>query len=120
MKHNKKRCIVIFLSGFFLLGALVYLAVFGRALMQEEDHLSIALALPKTIISGGVTSVNSHTYLAPDTAVFLEYMKERGFVHIEQLGSAHFFEKSGVHYLVSGRMYSAYFMVFSIFLEENN
>lgn len=113
-----KRIISLSLAGFFLLVIFGYLAVFGRALRQGDDHVGIALALPKVLCSGGVAEVDPRTYVTTDGATFRTYMEERGFVQIEQLGSTRFYEKEGIRYLASGRMYSAFFMVFHVYAED--
>ncbi len=90
-----------------------YLLVFGRALGQQADHIGIVFALPEAALGSGVARVDDRTYLAKDTAAFVEAMGRQGFVHVEQLGAGHLFQKDGIRYLSVGRMYSSHFTVFT-------
>lgn len=118
LKTRTTRIILIPVGGLLLLVILAYLAVFGRALRQTDDHLGIARALPKVLCGGGVAEVDPRTYMTTDATKFRTYMEEHGFVEIEQMGSTHFYYKEGTRYLVTGRMYSAFFMVFHVYPEE--
>lgn len=113
-----KRIISLSLAGFFLLVIFGYLAVFGRALRQGDDHVGIALALPRVALNGGVAEIDPRTYVTTDGATFRSYMEEHGYTQIDQLGSTRFYEKLGTRYLATGRMYSAFFMVFHVYPEE--
>ena len=91
-----------------------YFAIFGRALKQNENHLGIALALPRVILTSETTRIDNQTYLARNRDSFIELMEQQGFIFIEQMGSGYFFEKEGNHYISTSRMYSSRFMVFTI------
>lgn len=110
MKYKK---ITLLLLGVAIILALVYLAVFGRALGQKENHLGIILALPKVFFSSSVARIDDKTYLAKNNDSFIETMKQQGFTHVEQLGSGNFFEKDGESYISISRMYSSFFMIFT-------
>jgi len=97
---------------------LIYLVIFGRALKQAENHLGIALALPRVIINSGVARVDGKTYLARNSSSYIEFMKREGYDFIEQMGAGYLFEKNEQKYIAVSRMYSAHFMVFTI--SENN
>lgn len=116
--HRTTRTVFLSIVGVLLLFVVAYLAVFGRALSQSDDHLGIARALPKVLCGWGVAEIDPRTYVTTDTTKFRTYMEERGFVEIEQMGSTHFFYKEGTRYIVTGRMYSAFFMVFHVYPEE--
>lgn len=96
-------CLVILLG---------YLLVFGRALGQDEPHLSIALAIPQIFMTGGARVHD--LYVARSTDDFYAAMQNEGYTPFEQLGAGHVFEKNGARYISMSRMYSAYFMVFSL------
>jgi hypothetical protein len=114
MIHQLKYKRIIGVSfGVILIVLLAYLAIFGRALSQRENHLGILLALPKVILSSEAVRIDNETYLTRDAASFIEIMEQQGFTHIEQLGAAHFFQKDGNRYISTSRMYSAHFMVFT-------
>lgn len=99
--------------GILVFLCLTYLVIFGRALRQEADHLAIARALPQAIFSAHAIRLDDGTYLAKDTAAFVAEMERQGFIHLDQMGSGHIFEKDRTHYLSTGKMYSRYFMVFT-------
>jgi len=115
MKTDRGKYKTIFISaGIAVLFLFVaYLAVFGRALRQEEDHIGIALALPRAIFNSEAVRVNNETYLSKDTSSFIETMEQQGFVYVEQMGAGHFFRKDGNDYISLSRMYSSHFMVFT-------
>jgi hypothetical protein len=92
---------------------LSYLTIFGRALNQNENHLCIALALPKVILSSEAININDETYLAKNDESFIETMERQGFSFVDQMGSGYFFEKDGNRYISTGRMYSSHFMTFT-------
>jgi len=93
---------------------LAYLVIFGRALRQAENHLGIVLALPKVIMSAAVARIDDETYLAKNSLSYLEFMKRQGYDFTEQMGSGYFFEKNEKKYIAVSRMYSSYFMIFTI------
>ena len=95
------------------ISVLIYLAVFGRALSQEEDHINIAISLPKVILTSRVAQISDGKYLSSNIDSFIEEMKGQGFSHIDQMGSAYIFTNNGKEYISSGRMYSSYFMIFT-------
>ena len=95
------------------MGVVGYLAVFGRALKQQENHLGIFFALPKVIFSSGVVKIDDEKYLAKDVASFIKEMERRGFVYTDQMGSGYFFQKKGDTYISTSQMYSSHFMVFT-------
>lgn len=103
--------LVIFTSLAILV--LVYLAVFGRALRQPENHLGIFLTLPSVFFTD-VARVDESTYLSKNSNAFVSFMEQQGYVYVEQLGSGHFFEKNGEKYLAVSRMYSSFFLVFTL------
>jgi hypothetical protein len=113
MKRPKYQYIIIILIGIITIVLLAYLAIFGRALGQSENHLGIALALPKVLFSSAVVRIDDKTYLAKNTTDFNAYMKQQGYINTEQLGSGHFFEKNGLNYIATSRMYSSLLMIFT-------
>lgn len=113
MFHSKYKIILAAIFGVVLTLSITYLAIFGRALGQPENHLSIALALPKAMITAKAIPINDATYLAPSAHSFIETMREKGFAFTEQMGSTFFFTKDGERYHASSRMYSSYFALFS-------
>ena len=115
---SRIKTILLSLVALVLLFVLIYLVVFGRALRQSDDHLGIALAIPSALCGDKVAEVDPQTFLTRDATTFRQYMESHGYVHIDQLGSAHFYDKEGIRYLVTGRMYSAFFMVFHVYSEE--
>lgn len=101
------------LAAIALLG-LLYLAIFGRALSQDENHLAIALSLPKIVFSAEAVRIDDDTYVAKNTASFLKTMEREGFAHVEQLGAGHFFTKDGERFVSTSRMYSSHLMTFRV------
>ena len=106
--------IIIAISAFILFLVLLYFAIFGRALKQQENHLGILLILPQTIFSSEAVKIDDQKYLAKNSADFMKTMESQGFSFAEQMGSGYFLEKDGFRYLSSGRMYSSSFMTFTI------
>ena len=94
----------------FVLG---YLIIFGRAFKQQESHVSIALALPKVILTSGAVKIDDKTYLTQNNNSFFKEMERQGFQHKEQLGAGYVFEKNSETFMSIRRMYSSYFMIFS-------
>jgi len=113
MNYPKHKIILIAIFGPMALLGLIYFAVFGRALGQQENHIGIALALPKVILSSEVVRVDEETYLTKSRTSFVKAMEQQGFTYVEQMGAGHFFRKDGKNYPSMGRMYSSYFMLFS-------
>lgn len=118
MSSRKFKIIFIIIAGVAGLLVLIYLIVFGRALGQQEDHLAIAIALPKVILSSEPARIDEQTYLTKDTSSFIRLMENQGFTHIDQLGSGHVFEKDGKRYTSASRKYSSHLMIFT-FPKEN-
>jgi hypothetical protein len=114
MNNPKYKRILISIFGAIILLASIYLVIFGRALNQQENHLAIALALPKVILSSEAVRIDDKTYLAKDTPSFIKVMEQQGFIYVEQMGSGYFFKKNGDNYISVSRMYSSHFMVFTI------
>lgn len=106
-KHTQVIAILIILG-------LAYLAIFGRALKQAENHFGIFFALPKVIFSSEAVAIDNQKYLAKNTTAFIKTMEAEGFSYIDQMGSGHFLEKDGVRYLSVSQMYSSHFMVFTV------
>lgn len=106
--------IIIAISAFILFLVLLYFAIFGRALRQQENHLGILLILPQTIFSSEAIKIDNQKYLAKNSVDFMKTMKRQGFSKVDQMGSGYFLEKDGEHYLSSSRMYSSRFMTFTI------
>ena len=104
--------ILLILLNLLVLFAIVYYAIFGRALRQDEDHLAIAMHLPQALISSDAVAVGEK-YIAQDNASFITAMTNAGFTFIEQMGTGYFFEKNGVRFTAEGRMYSRYLMIYS-------
>lgn len=112
---NFTRLKMIFTTFFWIFIALstAYIIVFGRALSQNENHIGIALAVPRVIVSSKAVRIDDEGYLAYKPEAFIKSMGAQGFIHTERLGSAYFFMKDGKRYIASGRMYSSFFMVFT-------
>jgi hypothetical protein len=100
--------------------ALAYLAVLGRALRQNENHIAIVLALPKVALTGGVARVGDGKFLTANREAFIRDMACQGYAHTDQLGSGYLFEKGGQTYLATSRQYSSRLMVFSWPEEDDN
>ncbi len=91
---------------------IVYYLVFGRALSQDENHLAIAIALPRVAMTSAVVKVGDR-YLAKDAATFEKLMQEQGFEFVEQMGAGYIFKKDNGRYVATSQMYSSYFMLFT-------
>ena len=113
MNYPKHKIILIAIFGPMALLDLIYFVIFGRALGQQENHIGIALALPKVILTSEVVRVDDETYLTKNRTSFVKAMEQQGFTYVEQMGLGHFFTKDGKNYPSMGRMYSSYFMLFS-------
>jgi len=120
MNYSIQKSILIVIFGVIIIIAFTYLIVFGRALKQDDDHINIALALPRVILTSESTKINNETYLTSNTNSFIEAMEKQGFAHVEQMGSAHIFIKNEERYVSSSKMYSSYFMIFSYPTKINN
>jgi len=112
VNYPKYKIVLTIVFGIILLFCFTYLLIFGRALSQEENHIGIALALPKLLFTDAV-KIDDKKYLAKDTDSFIEAMEEQGFIYTDQMGAGLFLEKEGNKYLVTSRMYSSRFMVFT-------
>jgi len=113
MKENKILVIWTVIAVLIIL-ALAYFTIFGRALRQSENHFGIFFALPEVIFSSEAVAIDNQKYLARNTTAFIKTMETKGFFFVDQMGSGYFFERDGVRYLSIGRMYSSYFMTFSV------
>jgi len=113
MNHSKPKIILAVVFGAILFLSIIYLAVFGRALRQPENHMAIAFALPRIILNSEAVHLDEKTILAKDAASFIKAMEQQGFVYVDQLGAGHFFKKDGDGYVSISRMYSSHFMVFT-------
>jgi preprotein translocase subunit YajC len=120
MNYPIQKIIFTIILGIIILIAFTYFLIFGRALKQNENHINIALNLPRVILTLEATKIDDKTYLASNTASFIKAMEKQEFTHLEQMGSAHFFIKNGEIYVSSSRMYSSHFMVFSYPEKINN
>ena len=109
----KHKLVLISVFGTIFILVLIYLIIFGRAISQHENHINIALALPKVILNSGVARIDDKTYLAKNSSSFIIAMEQQGFTLIEQMGSGYFFRKDGNNYISTSRMYSSHFMVFT-------
>ncbi len=105
--------IAIGLGIFVLLCVLIYIAVFGRALRQPENHTAIARALPQALLTSEAIRVDEETILARNTEAFREAMIREGFTYEEQMGAGHILRKGDQRYMSSSRMYSSQMMLFS-------
>jgi hypothetical protein len=108
----RTKLLLVFLFCLTLLLCGTYIAVFGRALRQKENHLAIALRVPKALLSDHAVPVGEK-YLAKDSASFITAMALNEFMFVEQMGAGYFFEKNGVKFVASGQMYSRYLMIFT-------
>jgi hypothetical protein len=109
----KKKAYFLVVISFFVILLVAYLAVFGRALGQPENHFGIFLALPKTVFGSDAVRIDDQTYLAKNKASFIKTMERQGFTYVEQIGSGYILKKGNERYLSVSRMYSSYFMVFT-------
>ena len=112
--HPKYKIVLTAVFGIILLLCFAYLLIFCRALNQEENHLGIALALPKLILGEDAVKIDNEKYLTNNSDSLVKAMEGQGFVFLEQMGSGYFFEKDGKSYLSTSKMYSSRFMVFTI------
>ncbi|MFZ3054423.1 MAG: hypothetical protein WA091_00360 [Minisyncoccales bacterium] len=112
MTNLSKNKALILILGIILIFCFTYLFIFGRALKQEENHIGIALALPKLLFTDAV-KIDDEKYLAKDVDSFIKAMEKQGFISTDQMGAGLFLEKGGNKYLVISRMYSSLFMVFT-------
>lgn len=106
-----KSIITIILTIVILLG-LTYLVIFGRALQQDENHLVVALNLPRVMIAK-IVKLDGDKYLAKNPTVFITKLAEEGFTYREQMGSGYFFIKNNQNYISLGQMYSTHLMIFT-------
>lgn len=113
MIQHTYRTILIAVLGILLLAGVVYIAVFGRALRQDEDHAAILFAIPRVLLDSEVARIGGEKYFVKDTRAFIKEMERQGYVHIEQMGAGHVFSKDSDRHMAVGRMYSSYFMVFT-------
>jgi len=117
--YSKCKTALTAIFGIILLLCFTYFLIFSQALSQEENHLGIALALPKLILGTDAVKIDNEKYLTKNSDSLIKAMENQGFVFLEQMGAGYFFEKDGERYLSTGRMYSSHFMVFSIPLLMN-
>jgi len=111
---RKKVFVVWAVVALLMILIVVYLAVFGRALKQSENHFGIFLALPKAIFSSEAVAIDSEKYLARNITAFIKTMNAEGFTYVDQMGSGHFLEKDDIRYISSSQMYSSHFMTFTV------
>ncbi len=112
-KTSQFKMTLMAVFGAIALLCLIYLVIFGQALKQPENHIGIALALPKVILNSEAVRIDNETYLVKDISSFITAMEQLGFIYVEQLGSGHIFRKDGDNYFSVSRMYSSHFMVFT-------
>lgn len=114
-KKEKKvqKTILLLIIGLIFISIIGYLAVFGRALKQDENHFNIFLALPRVIMNSEAVSIGDGKYLAKDIDSFTKAVEQEGFTYSEQMGSALIFEKGGLNYFSKEEMYSSRFMIFT-------
>lgn len=110
---SKYKIIFFVIFWIVVFSAIMYLVLFGRALGQQENHMAIIIALPKVFLTSKPVRIDEQTYLTKGISSFTREMENQGFVHIEQLGSVHIFEKNGKRYISVSRMYSSHFMIFT-------
>ena len=113
MERSKVKIIFVLIVGTLLSAGAAYLAVFGRALAQPENHARIFCALPQAMVDKSV-AIGDGKYFSKDSGPFIEEMAKQGFVYVERMGSGYFFTKEGESYISTGRMYSSHFMLFSL------
>jgi hypothetical protein len=114
LNNPKFKLVLISALGAILLLVVIYLVIFGRALSQSENHVGIALAIPRVILSSEAVLIDDKNYLVKDPSSFVKAMEQQGFIYVEQMGSGYFFRKDGNNYISTSRMYSSHFMVFTI------
>jgi hypothetical protein len=114
MNSLSKYKVIALIFGIILLLCFTYLLIFGRALSQDENHLGIALALPKLILGADAVKIDNEKYLTKNSDSLVKAMENQGFAYLEQMGAGYFFEKNGERYLSTSRMYSSHFMVFTV------
>ncbi len=91
----------------------IYVLIFGRALKQDENHLSILFHLPQVLITQKAVRIEDRKYLAMNNSSFIEKMNEEGFTFVEQMGAGYMFTKDEKKYISTSRIYSSYFMIFT-------
>lgn len=92
---------------------IVYLVVFGRALQQDENHLGVALALPRLMLGADAVPIDKAKFLSKDASHFVKAMERLGFVYTDQEGAGYIFQKNGRTYMSGSRMYSSHYMIFT-------
>lgn len=111
----KTKIKVIWLAVILLFVCLAaYFIVFGRALRQSENHFGIFLALPKATFSSAAVRIDDKKYLARNATAFIKTIEAQGFSFVDQMGAGYFFDLNGVKYVSTSRMYSSYFMTFTV------
>ena len=111
-KQIQKTILLLIISLIFI-SIIGYLAVFGRALKQSENHFNIFLALPQVAFNSDVVAIGDNKYLAKDIDSFKKAMEREGFVYSEQMDSAFIFDKGDSKYFSQAEMYSSHFMIFT-------
>lgn len=103
----------IFLVIFILiaLAVIAYLAVFGRALLQNENHGAIFFSLPQAL-AGKAAAIGNGQYLSKEPQPFIKEMESQGFKFTEQMGAGYIFTKDRQNYVSTSWMSSSHFMVF--------
>ena len=92
--NNPYKKFLLIILGVIAAAALIYLAIFGRALLQPENHLAIAFALPKAISSSEAVRIDNRTYLAKNREAFLKTMENQGYTFTDQEGAGYFLIKT--------------------------
>jgi len=113
MYYQNYKTIISIIFVIILAIILFYFVIFGRALNQNENHLGIALALPRVVLTSEAIHIDDKTYLAKDRDSFIKAMEQQEFTFVDQMGSGYFFEKDGNRYLSTSRMYSSHFILFT-------
>lgn len=111
MRNLSKFAVVVLVPVLVLV--IAYLVVFGRALQQDENHLGVALALPRLMLGSDAVPIDKAKFLSKDASHFVKAMERQGFVYTDQEGAGYEFQKNGRTYMSISRMYSSHFMIFS-------
>lgn len=116
--HKKSQQKIIW----FLLALLIsllafYFLIFASALTQDENHVAIFLALPKLVLSD-VVAIDQNNLLAKSSFSFVNYLEKRGYLFVEQMGSAYVFKKDNQTYTATSQKYSKYLFIISTSIKQ--
>ncbi len=95
----------------------LFITIFGNALRQDEDHMSVfAGVLRLSLHPESVIVINIDTYLirTGNFSPIITLLQNQGWIYREQLGSTLFFVKGQETITAQIHQYSRYFQVINI------